>query len=192
MRDRERKLCELIRRQHGFFTARQAIELGYSDSIHTYHVKCGNWLRVARALYRLRNWPEPEWPYLDIALWWTADRRGTIKGVLSHETALALWEGIRPDPERIHLTVPPGFRRNSRPPAGVVLHKERLPQSAVTQLQGYPLVTREFAKSRHQPEAAGQVVRKHPEESAPDWDTIWIAGRHRGTDYSAVIEAGMD
>ena len=192
MRARERKLCELISHQHGFFTARQAIELGYCDSIHSYHVRCGNWVRVARGLYRLRNWPETQWPYLDIALWWTADRRGTIHGVLSYGTALALWEGARPDPHRLHVTVPPGFRRNSRPPAGMVLHREILPPAAVTRLQGYPVVTRELAQMRPPQENSSRARRTHPAETASDRYAGQPAAPGQSEDYSAIIQAGLD
>jgi hypothetical protein len=52
-----RKLLKLAQRQHGCFTAAQALEIGYADSVHLYHVKNGEWIRVFRGVYRLAEAP---------------------------------------------------------------------------------------------------------------------------------------
>lgn len=134
---------------------------------------------------RLRNWPAPRWPWLDVALWWTVSRTGSMEGVLSHETAMALWCGVEPDRHEVHVTVPPGFRRNSMAPEFVVLHRERLRGSDVAEVEGYPVVCREVAERQ---------VRRG-ESSRVSW--LGSGGEEIGEidvrdDYTGLIEAGMD
>jgi hypothetical protein len=57
-----RKLYETAHAQGGFFTARQAREAGYGDSVHPYQVRSGNWVREARGVYRLTQFPTPSMP----------------------------------------------------------------------------------------------------------------------------------
>ena len=54
-----RKLYETAHAQGGFFTARQARDAGYEDSVHPYQVRAGNWVREVRGVYRLAQFPTP-------------------------------------------------------------------------------------------------------------------------------------
>jgi len=186
-------LSALAAAQHGFFTASQARKLGYGPGMSTYHVRAGNWIRVARGIYRLRNWPLPPQPLLDLALWWTADRSGKVQGALSHETAYLLWQG-RPDLIRtVHVTVPRRFRRNSPPPPGVEIHREDLEPTAITTHMGYRVVAAGKLRDRMAavpdgsspvpasvPEADTGTTRPVPERTVPQ------------DDYDRMIEQGMD
>ena len=49
-----RNLYETAQAQGGFFTARQAREAGYQDSVHLYQVRSDNWAREARGVYPAR------------------------------------------------------------------------------------------------------------------------------------------
>ena len=90
--------------QAGYFTAAQALEVGYSYQAQKYHVDAGNWVRVDRALFRLPEWPaDAEDLYVRWTLW--SDGRA----VVSHDSALAVHGLSDVDPVRVHLTVPPGF-----------------------------------------------------------------------------------
>lgn len=101
----QRNLHARAFRQAGFFTAAQALEVGYSYQAQKYHVDVGNWVRVDRGLFRLPAWPEdPEDEYVRWTLW------SGGRGVLSHESALRIHDLSDVDPARIHLSVPPGFR----------------------------------------------------------------------------------
>ena len=62
-----RKLYEAAEAQGGFFTARQACEAGYEDSVHPYQVRAGNWVREARGVYRLAQFPTSARP--DLMVW---------------------------------------------------------------------------------------------------------------------------
>lgn len=91
--------------QAGYFTAAQALDLGYSYQAQKYHVDSGNWLRVDRGLFRLPDWPPaPEDQWVRWTLW-SEDR-----GVVSHDSAALVHDLGELDPRHVHLSVPVGFR----------------------------------------------------------------------------------
>lgn len=131
--DLRRRLVDVASAQSGYFTAAQARSIGYSYSAQHYHVHRGNWDQVDRGLFRL-----PEWPiglYEQYVRWylWSSGR-----GVISHETALSVHELGDVNPARVHLTVPPGYRRKAH---GVVLHTGEFEDDDVEQRQGFEITT---------------------------------------------------
>jgi len=64
-----------------------------------------------------------------------------VWGVYSHTTALALRDLSDANPSKLHMTVPPSFRRNSEMPAILVLHKSRLEPHEVIRERGYAITT---------------------------------------------------
>lgn len=109
--------------QAGYFTAAQALDLGYSYQAQKYHVDSGNWLRVDRGLFRLPDWPpgpEDQW------VRWTLWSEG--RGVVSHDSAALVHDLGELDPRHVHLSVPVGFRAVD--PA-VVTHVSELPATDV-------------------------------------------------------------
>lgn len=134
-------LFAIAESQNGYFTMAQALEAGFARSTHSYHVKEGNWLREHRGIYRLRQYPQSENGHLVLWALWSRDRRGVPQGVYSHTTALALRDLSDANPSKLHMTVPPGFRRNSEIPAVLVLHKSRLGPREVLHERGYAVTT---------------------------------------------------
>ena len=134
-------LFAIAESQNGYFTMAQALEAGFARSTHSYHVKEGNWLREHRGIYRLRQYPQSENGHLVLWALWSRDRRGVPQGVFSHTTALALRDLSDANPSKLHMTVPPGFRRNSEIPAVLVLHKARLGPREVIRERGYAVTT---------------------------------------------------
>lgn len=132
-RDSRRRLLRKAGSQSGYFTAAQAREAGYSYQAQRYHAQRGNWVRVERGLYRLPEWPSG--PNEDLVRWtlWSEGR-----GVVSHETALAVHELGDVMPARVHLTVPSAFRRKSR---ALVLHFAELPDEDVEERDGFAVTT---------------------------------------------------
>ena len=131
--DLRRRLIEIARGQAGYFTTAQALEAGYSYSAQRYHVHRGNWEQVDRALFRLPEWPiDLEDHYVRWFLW---SRR---RGVVSHDTALAVYDISDLNPARIHLTVPPDVRMTA---PGLVIHKAHLPVTDVRDRAGYRITT---------------------------------------------------
>ena len=123
------RLLELASGQGGYFTARQACEVGFEQSTHGYHVKKGHWERLqgeaeaVRGIYRLSALAPGPSDALFAAALWTTSRGGEVVGVVSHESALHLYDLSDLIPARMHLTVPAAFRRRSDAPEGVVLHR---------------------------------------------------------------------
>ena len=129
-------LMQIAQEQQGYFTTRQAVEAGYADNTHPYHVRAGNWLRIQRGIYRLADLSPAEDGFTPAYLLWTRGRDEKPVGVLSHETALSYFQLGDFNPPKIHITVPPGFRRNSPTPKAVVLHRDMLAPAEITLLRG--------------------------------------------------------
>jgi len=109
--------------QAGFLTARQARELGVDRDALAYHVRPGGRLeRAARGLYRLRFFPRS--PFDHVAAAWVAS--GPDESVISHESALELYELSDVIPDEVHLTLS-RERRSRRARDGVRLHRPRTP-----------------------------------------------------------------
>jgi predicted transcriptional regulator of viral defense system len=64
-----------------------------------------------------------------------------VPGVLSHETALALYDLSDVNPAAIHLTVPATHRLRRPPPAGYRIHHGDLRPDEITGLEGLPITT---------------------------------------------------
>ncbi len=131
------RLFAIAEGQDGYFTSAQAGEAGFGRSGQTYHVKAGNWVRVAHGVYRLRHYPETATSHL-VPWWlWSSGRDGIPQGVYSHETALALYELADANPARLHMTVPRSFRRTAAVPPILRLHKADLAPEEVVRERGY-------------------------------------------------------
>lgn len=129
-------LMAIAQDQQGYFTTKQAIEAGYADNTHPYHVRAGNWERVRRGIYRMAHLPPPADGEMMAWLLWSRGRDEKPLAAMSHETVLSLFELGDFNPAKIHMTVPLTFRRNSRVPKSVVLHRGSLAAVEVTQLRG--------------------------------------------------------
>ena len=139
MNNRQR-LYRTAEAQQGYFTYRQALQSGYSSPSHVYHIGTGAWIREYRGLYRLARFPvTPDGHYV---LWtlWSCSRDGEPQGVYSHQTALSIHELSDVMPSKLHMTVPPRFRRAVAIPKVLVLHKADVPPADVEQRQGYRVV----------------------------------------------------
>ena len=132
---RRKELFELSDAQEGYFTAAQARKLGYLKQYQQHHRKTGAWLAVGRGLFRLRDYPPGEHEQLVQLSLWSHNRQGQPQAVVSHQSALAFYELSEVLPGKVHLTVPPGFRKSPLP--GVVLHKARLDVGDIQSFAGF-------------------------------------------------------
>jgi predicted transcriptional regulator of viral defense system len=161
---RAERLFEIADRQAGYFTARQAREAGYGYRLQHYHRERGHWIPVGHGLFRLDRYPEGENEDLVRLYLWSRDRKGEPQAVFSHETALRLHGLSDLMPEKIHLSVPRGFRK--RPPRGVVLHKTDVPEADAEDRGGAKVTTPlrtilDVARSREvSPEHLESAVRE--------------------------------
>lgn len=109
--------------QQGYFTAGQAEDAGYRDNTHGYHVRTREWVREGRGIYRLARFPEsPEGEWVRWSLW-SRNRQDQVQAILSHQTALAIYDLTDEMPAKLHLTVPPTFRRALTTPRILQLHR---------------------------------------------------------------------
>jgi len=118
------RLFELAAGQSGYFTAAQARELGYSARSLVHHVAAGHVERISRGFYRLVG--VSAGPHEDIVAAWL--KLAPRHAVVSHESALALYDLAPSRSHEIHLTLPREFRpRTPRPASTVALHTTTLP-----------------------------------------------------------------
>ncbi|MEX0802495.1 MAG: nucleotidyltransferase domain-containing protein [Candidatus Binatia bacterium] len=132
--EKSHRLFEVAESQQGYFTSADAKSLGYDYPHQHFHVKHGNWIRVDHGIYRLKKFPAAA--HEDLMRWWLWSRK---KAVISHESAAALYELGDLLPSKIHLTVPPNFRKS--PAKGVILHKAELSDSEVEKRDDLPVTT---------------------------------------------------
>ena len=167
-----RKLRKLAAKQHGCFTAAQAIETGYADSVHRYHVKNGKWIRVFRGIYRFADEPETPAARCMAALLWTRDKSGKIQGFLTLDTAEALRSESLIAQQPIQILVPRGFRRSSDIPEGIQISVVDTNLHKTSKTMGLPV--------QEPPQARTQGPMESPKDmDAPDYFD-WL-------DYQAVL-----
>lgn len=130
------RLYEVAEQQAGYFTTAQAKEAGFSHPQLTYYVGSGRFLRVQWGVYRLVFYPAT--PNEDLYIAWLG---AGPDAVISHDSALVLYDLSDALPARIHLTIP---RSASRQRLGLALHTGRLCPQEIARVAGLP-VTRTIA-----------------------------------------------
>lgn len=133
----ERNIRGIASRQQGYFTARQALEVGYSYATQHYQTTSANWIREERGIYRFADYPAADRP--DLVLWslWSSNRKGKPQGVFSHETALSIHDLSDVMPAHLHMTVPPSFRKSAKIPKVLVIHRAILTATDIQEMDGY-------------------------------------------------------
>jgi predicted transcriptional regulator of viral defense system len=135
------KLFGIAESQHGYFSSAQATQSGFARSTHSYHVQSGHWIREHRGIYRLKRFPLSEEGQFVLWSLWSRDRTGIPKGVYSHLTALSIQDLSDANPEKLHMTVPPDFRRSAKKPGVLRLHKSQLARDEILDQGGYQITT---------------------------------------------------
>lgn len=131
------ELADVAADQYGFVTQHDAHELGIQPMTLVRMSERGVLERCGHGLYRVRAFPVTRLdPYMAATLW----PRGT-RGVLSHETALDLYELSDVNPNKVHITVPRHHRIRREIPALYRVHHEDLDDADVTFYEGIPIVT---------------------------------------------------
>lgn len=136
---KKQKLFEAAVLQQGYFTAKQAIGIGFSYRMHTHYKQSGEWLEIDRGIFRLAQFPNsPDEDYVRWSLW-SRERNGQPQAVISHESALSIHDLSDVMPSKIHFTVPPGFRKKT--PKGCFSHKGRISKDEKEQREGFFVTT---------------------------------------------------
>lgn len=130
------QLWDVALDQYGYVTTEDARRLGI-NVVELGKLAYRNQLgRVAYGIYRFEQLPVGQLdPYMLATLW------AGGRGVLSHDTALELYELSDINPAKIHLTVPDGYRPRRQGGELYEVHHANLDQAQVGRYEGIPIVT---------------------------------------------------
>jgi predicted transcriptional regulator of viral defense system len=130
-------LFELASDQYGYLSQDQAVKAGFRRGVLVDMQRRGRVTRVAQGLYRFNAFPHDQLDlYMEATLWPLGAR-----GVLSHETALDLYEISDVNPRLVHLTLPLKHRISREVPKLYQLHFESLESLEVSCREGLPITT---------------------------------------------------
>ncbi len=130
------ELAEAATDQFGLVTIEDAQAVGYEPKTLAKLAERGQLERVSRGVYRVPFLPGGAMQtYMAAALW----PQGA-PGVLTHETALDLWDVSDVNPAKIHIAVPRWHRPQRAIPKAYVIHREDLDPAEVTAIEGVPVV----------------------------------------------------
>jgi len=130
------ELAELANENHGFITTEDARALDIDPINLVRMAERGQLERRGHGLYRFPlTLPGPLDAYMEAALW----PRGA-EGVVSHASALELYELSDVNPRQIHVTVPRAHRIRRQVPAAFRIHHEDLHPDDIGLFEGIPVV----------------------------------------------------
>jgi hypothetical protein len=114
----DQRIAAIAGRQHGVVTLEQLREAGLDEAAVRRRVAAGRLHRLHRGVYAVGH-RSLSWR----GRWLAAVLAAGNGAVLSHTSAAALWEFLRPIPGPIHVTVAAAVHRSPRP--GLRLHRSR-------------------------------------------------------------------
>jgi predicted transcriptional regulator of viral defense system len=129
-------LFETAVEQYGYITTKDARELGFGPGHLVDLARRGDLARVAHGLYRFKVVPMTIRDQLMEAVLWP---RGL--GVISHATALDLWDLCDVNPAKVHVTVPKSERIRRKTPPEYEVHVRELDAADVACSEGITVVT---------------------------------------------------
>jgi predicted transcriptional regulator of viral defense system len=130
-------LFELAAEQHGYFTTTQAQKEGVGAKTIGMMFNRGVVDRVSHGVYRFPHFPMTELsPFMEAVLW-----PHQMVGVLSHESALRLYELSDVNPRELHITLPTSFRVQRQIPRFLVVHHSDLDPADWHTWEGIPVTT---------------------------------------------------
>ena len=126
-------LYRIAEQQGGYFTTAQASKAGFNSKLLWHHQRKGKLLRGAHGIYRFRQFPTS--PYEDLFVAWL---RCGPDAVISHDSALTLYDLSDALPSEVHVTVP---RNSSRRRKGLRQHTSQLRPADVKSREGLPVTS---------------------------------------------------
>ena len=127
------QLYRIAEAQAGYFNTRQAHSAGYSRERLSDLTKRIQFIRVRRGVYRLPHFPASRFEDLFIAYLRTGP-----DSVISHESALSVYDLSDVLPSEIHVIMP---RTGSRRRDGLQLHTNKISAEEITRREGLPVTT---------------------------------------------------
>ena len=134
-------LYKVAEGQAGYFTAAQGRDAGVLQVRLAQLYRRGDLERVTRGVYRLARFPiSPLGQYMEAALW-PQVRRPDAHGVISHESALAIYGLSDTSPSKVHVTLPTSLRIRRTAPPHLVIHYADLEANDERRVEGVPITT---------------------------------------------------
>jgi predicted transcriptional regulator of viral defense system len=178
-------LYQIAEQQGGYFSAAQAREAGFSYSLLSYHVRGGRFERVRPRIYRFVQFPASAHEDLHVA-----SLQAGPDAVISHDSALALYDLSDLLPDQVHVTVP---RTASRRRPRLRLHTNQLEPGDVTRYEGVPVTTVlrtliDVASAGLAEEQVCQAIREALRRGLVSWDNLHQRAASHGGRIKRVVE----
>jgi predicted transcriptional regulator of viral defense system len=192
--DRWEVLGRVAASQAGFVTTKQTEEAGFHRNALRHHARTGGRLdRAGRGLYRLRFYPSSPFDHV-AAAWMLA---GSKIAVVSHESALELYDLSDVIPVKVHLTLPRRYRHRAAP-TGVRYHfpREPLGDGEVRSVHGLPTTSPERTiadalEAGTQPEQIEMAVRQAVDRALTTPRRLRVAVQGRPRRVRTLIERSL-
>ena len=126
-------LYQIAEGQAGYFTTKQAHVAGYSRERLSDLTVRNQFKRIQHGIYRLPHFPTSRFEDLHVA-----NLRIGPDSVISHESALAVYELSDVLPTKTHIIMP---RTGSRRRKGIQLHTHKLQKDEITLREGLQITT---------------------------------------------------
>lgn len=179
------RLYETAEGQAGYFSASQARRSGFSWERLSSNADKGRFARVRRGIYRLTQFPGSD--NEDLFVIWLLTGPDSV---ISHESALALYDLSDVMPSEIHVIVP---RSSSRRRAGVRQHTHRLAADEVTMREGLPVTTvsrtlADVAGAGLAEEQVRQAIQEAIERGLTSVEALRRYANKRGGRFQKIIQ----
>ena len=160
-REWDTKLYGIAEAQLGYFSTAQARDAGVNPIRLLQLVESEDIERASRGVYRLTRFPiSPLGQYMEATLW-PQVRRPDTWAVLSHESALSLYDLSDASPSKVHITLPPTVRIRRTVPRYLTLHRAALEARDVRIVEGIRVTTPERTiHDVHADHIGGALVRQ--------------------------------
>ncbi|MBM4459636.1 MAG: hypothetical protein FJ011_18055 [Chloroflexi bacterium] len=183
------RLYRIAEAQAGYFTTAQAGAVGIDRNRLTRYTAAGQLERVRHGIYRLASFPRA--PHEDLFVAWLTTGPDSV---ISHDSALAIYELSDALPARIHVTVP---RTASRRRSGVRLHTGRIAPDETTRYGALRMTTvartiADVAFDSLADDLVIQAVQEAVSRGLASAEELLDAAKRRGTAVTGLIQRILD
>ena len=180
----QQALYNIAEQQAGYFTTQQAAGAGFSRERLVEHVRNGRFKRMERGVYRLGQFPSSL--HEDLFVAWL---RCGPNAVISHDSALALYDLSDVLPSEVHITVP---RNSSKRRKGLRQHTSQLRPADGKKREGLPVTSvprtiGDVAKTGLAEELVGEAIIQALRRGLTDRKALQRQARRRGGRAARLI-----
>lgn len=182
------RLYPVAEAQAGYFTTGQAEAAGVDRPRLSRYASDGRLQRVRRGVYRLTHFPRSRYEDLFVAWLETGPH-----SVISHDSALSLYDLSDALPAALHITVP---RNASRRRHGLRLHTNQISQDEIVNWEGLPVTTiartiSDVAFDGLSEEFIEQAVREALLRGLVLPEDLLVAAKRRGRRVSDIMRRAL-